>query len=126
MDSRHTRTFMHWRTFVLTSAMLAVLAGLLGYWVGASRHGAFETVGIAHFTQAQIGLESDDWTYNIPLDVRWTDTNGVWYEGGRPECLPPSDTPLEDNTPLEGIRVTAVPVDARGLGFRQVVAVHCD
>lgn len=104
----------------MASAAIAVLAASLGYWVGAARHDAFETVGTAHSTEAQIGLESDDWTYNVPLDVQWTDNNGDWHEGERPECLPPSDAPLE------GIRVTAVPVETRGIGFRQVVAVHCD
>lgn len=120
MDGGDTETFMSWRTFALAAAAIAVVAGSVGYWIGASRHDAFETVGAAHSTEAQIGLQTDDWTYNVPLTVQWTDDNGVWHGGGRPECLPPSDTPLE------GIRVTAVPVEARGVRWRQVLVVHCD
>ncbi len=104
----------------MAAAAVAVLAALGGYWIGSSRVAAFEAVGTAHSTATQIGVEGDDWSYNVPLHVRWTDAGGGWHEGERPRCLPPSDTPLD------GIRLTVVPVEARGAGFRQVVAVHCD
>lgn len=120
MDSGRTNTLMNGRSLVVAAAAIAVLAALAGYWLGSSRGNAFETVGTAYSTRGQIGLEADGWSYNVPVDVRWTDANGTWHEGERPKCLPPS------NTNLEGIRVTAVPVGARGLGFRQVVAVHCE
>ncbi len=120
MDSAHLTAHVNWRMVALAAGVVAVVAASVGYWLGASRHGAFETVGTAHSTEAQIGLEGDDWTYNIPLDVQWTDSSGGWHEGERPACLPAS------NKVIEGVRVTAVPVETRGMGFRQVVAVHCD
>lgn len=120
MDSGPTNVSWNWRTLAGAAAAITVVAALLGYWVGSARGGAFETVGAAYSTKSQISLEADDWSYNIPLEVDWTDAEGTWHEGERPECLPPS------NTSLEGIRVTAVPVEARGMGFRQVVAVHCE
>ena len=109
-----------WNPRVLAGAVaLTLVAGVVGYAFGSSRSGVFETVGSAHSTEAQISLEADGWTYAIPLDVMWSDATG-WHEGGRPKCLPPSDADLE------GIRVSAVPVETRGMGFREVVAVHCD
>jgi len=105
---------------MVAAASVVVVAAVGGYVLGSSRDAAFEVVGTAYFTDTQIGLEGDDWTYHVPLDVRWTDREGTWHEGGRPACLPPSDTTLE------GVRVSAVPVEVQGLGFRQVVAVHCD
>ena len=120
MGSGSGHSLVNWRTFAVASAGIAVLAAPVGYWLGSSRHDAFETVGTAHSTEAQIGLEGDDWSYNIPLDVQWTDASGSWHDDGRPECLPPSSKALEN------IRITAVSVEARGMGFRQVVAVHCD
>ncbi len=120
MGGGRTGTFVSWGTLAMAAAVIAVLAAFGGYWIGSSRGAAFETVGTAHSTGAQIGVEGDDWSYDVPLHVRWTDVEGGWHEGERPECLPPSDTALE------GIRITAVPVEARGVGFRQVVAVHCD
>lgn len=115
----NTNIFTDWRMLAVAAAAIAVVAGLGGFWVGSSKGDAFETVGTAHSTEAQIGVEGDDWSYNVPLDVRWTDADGTWHDSGRPECLPPSDTALE------GVRITAVPVEARGMAFRQVVAVHC-
>lgn len=94
-------------------------AAVLGYVVGASNGDVFEAVGTAHSVDAQISIHTDDWTYAVPLDVPWSDAQDTWHHGGRPECLPPSNAPLED------IRFAAVPVEVRGAGYRQVVAVFC-
>lgn len=111
---------MSWRILSASALVVAALAGTAGYWFGTSRHGAFEVVGIAHSTAARIGVETENWSYNVPLDVRWTDANGEWHEGERPRCLPPS------SDSLPGVRIAAVPVETRGLRFRQVVAVYCE
>jgi len=103
----------------LLSALVAGAA--LGYWFGTSRSGVSEHVGDAYSADTQIGIQTEDWTYDVPLDVRWTDADGGWHEGSRPECLPPSDSGV-----LSEIRFAAVPVETRGIGFRQVIAVFCD
>jgi hypothetical protein len=108
------------RTTAALAAALAVSAALLGYTVGASTDDVFEDVGTAHSVEGQISIQIDDWTYAVPLDVPWTDRNGSHHQGGRPECLSPSDAPLPD------VRFAAVPVEVRGSGFRQVVTVFCD
>lgn len=46
--------------------------------------------------------------------------NGTFHEGSRPECLPPTGRGLEGP-----VRITWVPVEADGMGWRQVVAVTC-
>jgi hypothetical protein len=107
------------RYAVIACVALAIAAALVGYWVGSLRHGLFEAVGTAHSTDLQISIESDGWTYDVPLAVQWTDGNGGWHEGDRPDCLPPT------TGEIAGIRFSAVPVETRGLGFRQVIAVHC-
>ncbi|HEV2122473.1 MAG TPA: hypothetical protein VGW38_06835 [Chloroflexota bacterium] len=119
MSDGRGNTSAEWRVLAAGAVAVALVGALVGFWFGSARNDAFETVGTAYSTKSQIGLEAEGWSYNIPLDVQWRDAAGTWHEGGRPECLPPS------NTSLEGIRVTAVPVEVRGAGFRHVVAVHC-
>lgn len=112
------------RPEVRTRAALAVgavaAAAVLGYAVGAANDDVFETVGTAHSAEQAISIQTDDWTYGVPLDVPWIDAQGALHDGGRPDCLPPSDAPLES------IRFAAVPVEVRGSGYRQVVTVFCD
>lgn len=106
----------------VVAGVIALLASVaaLAYWIGTTRSAASEYVGDAYSTELQIGIRTDDWSYDVPLDVRWTDSTGQWHEGSRPECLPP------ERGSLSGIRFAAVPVETRGIGFRQVVAVFCD
>lgn len=99
--------------------VLLLFGAALGYWIGTSRSGASEHVGEAYSTEVQIGIQTEDWSYEVPLDVQWTDAQGVWHSGSRPECLPPTGV-------LPDVRFAAVPVETRGIGFRQVVAVFCD
>lgn len=107
------------RLLVVAVAVPAMLAALGGYWLGAARGGTAEHVGTAYSTASQISVETEDWTYNVPVDVRWTDASGGWHEGKRPGCLPPTGK-------IQGVRFSAVPSNARGAETRQVVAVHCD
>ncbi len=67
---------MSWRVLSAAALVVAALARHAGYWFGASRHGAFEVVGSAHSTAARIGVEAENWSYSVPLDVRWTDAKG--------------------------------------------------
>lgn len=100
----------------MAAALVVGLAG--GYLLGTVRTGVAEHVGDAYSSEAQIAVQTRSWTYAVPLDVQWTDAAGTWHSG-RPACLPPTGA-------IPDIRFAAVPVDVRGLGFRQVVAVFCD
>jgi hypothetical protein len=105
---------------VLAGGIALLAAGAaLGYWIGTSRGGVSEYMGDAYSTELQIGIQTEDWSYEVPLDVQWTDAQGGWHSGSRPECLPPSGV-------LPDVRFAAVPVETRGMGFRQVVAIFCD
>ena len=103
-----------WPVVVLVG--LAVVAGyLLGSWRSSPRL----TDGVAHSVEQQVSIEAGSWTYAMPLDVAWRAADGTWNGGGRPECVPPSDSPIED--------VTFAYVDASfaGVGWRPVVWVDC-
>ena len=76
--------------------------------------------GVAHSAEGAISIETGDWTYGVPLDgVQWTDANGAWHEGGRPDCLPPA----EETIP---VRFAAVEVTIEGVTWRPVVWVSCE
>ena len=107
------------RRAVAGALALLVVGAALGYGLGSWRGGVSEHVGDAVSTETQISIQTDDWTYAVPLDVQWTDAEGGWHSGSRPECLPPGGE-------IRDIRFAAVPVETRGTGFRQVVAVFCD
>ena len=62
----------------------------------------------------------DGWDVSVPLDVAWTDSQGTFHEGGRPECLPPTGRGLEGP-----VRLSWTKVDIDGMGWRQVVWVGC-
>ena len=66
-----------------------------------------------------ISAEGEDWSYSIPRDVAWRDARGAFHPSGRPECLPPSG--LEEGP----VRFKAIPVEAGGVKFRQVIFVEC-
>ncbi len=105
------------RYLAVTLAGVLLIGVILGYWIGTERSGVSEHVGRAYATEAQIAIETDDWTYSVPLDVNWRDRGGTWHSG-RPSCLPPG-------ADVRDVRFAAVPVEV-GIGFRQVVAVFCD
>jgi hypothetical protein len=75
----------------LTFAVLlaAVVAGVLGYVFGeAGRQTVITRTGVAYSSATQAIVHTGGWSYNIPLDVPWTDTQGTLHDGGRPSCLP--------------------------------------
>lgn len=103
---------------VLAALTLLLAAASVGYWLGTSRSDVSEQIGDAYSTELQIGIQTGDWSYEVPLDVQWTDAQGGWHSGSRPECLPPTGV-------VPNIRFAFVPVETRGMGFREVVAVFC-
>jgi hypothetical protein len=94
-------------------------AAVCGYLLGRAHDDVREVVGTAHSAENAISIETDDWTYGVPLDVVWYDGTGARHTGGRPACLPPS------RQVIEGIRFAAVPVEVHGGYHRQVVTVFC-
>ena len=62
----------------------------------------------------------DGWYVGVPLDVGWSSASGGDHFDGRPECLPPTGRGLEPP-----VRVSWIPVEAEGRGWRQVVWVTC-
>ena len=65
----------------------AITLGFFSYQAG-QHSGQTVTVrhGIAHSSGYQADVESDGWTYNVPLDVSWYG-GGTFHEGGTPPCL---------------------------------------
>ena len=101
-------------------AVVAIVAALGGYLVGTNRSGVSIHTGKAHSVQAQISVTGEDgWVYNVPLDVPWTDANGVWHEGDRQVCLPPvGEVPAP-------VTFAATQVTVNGMTWRPVVWVSC-
>jgi hypothetical protein len=101
-------------------AVVATVAALGGYLVGTNRSGVSIHTGKAHSVQAQISITGEDgWVYSVPLDVNWTDANGLWHEGDRPVCLPPvGDVPAP-------VTFAATQVTVNGMTLRPVVWVSC-
>jgi hypothetical protein len=60
-------------------------------------------------------VQSRGWTYGIPLDVSWIDSQGTIHEGDRPSCLP-----LYRHTVI-----TFTTVDVPAIGMRSVLWVRC-
>lgn len=103
---------------VILVALLAVLIGGAGGYVIGRSHAGSLRVGMASPAEGAISAEADGWTYNIPLDVPWTDATGSFHDSGRPECLGPSTADVE-------IKFVSVDVSVEGGGWRQVVWVYC-
>jgi hypothetical protein len=77
------------------------------------------STGIASPAEGAISLEADGWTYNVPLDVPWTDQSGVFHDGDRPACL------AATITADVAVSFAWVDVAVGGSGWRQVVWVGC-
>ena len=75
----------HWALLGLLLALVAV--AFAGFAVGRDSRVVTEEVGCLS-AQGTIGCTlHDGWDVSVPLDVAWTDANGGFHEGGRPECL---------------------------------------
>jgi hypothetical protein len=87
---------------------------------GTDRDAASLHAGKAYSTDAQISITGEDgWVYSLSLDVNWTDSNGTWHDGSRPDCLPPAG-----NVPGP-ITFAATEVTLNGITWRPVVWVSC-
>ena len=109
------------RRLAVGAVVLVLAAAVLGYLLGRQdpREHVEEVSCLSAAGVISCELE-DDWTIAIPRHVMWTDVRGTVHEDTRPACLPPTGRGLEGP-----VRVTWVPVEADGMGWRQVVAVTC-
>lgn len=106
-----------WRVVGLVIAV-ALISAVVAYVTAVQQAGAVERSGIASPAAGAISVEADGRTYNIPLDVSWTDTQGSFHEAGRPDCL----TPETGNVTVQ---FASVDVGVDGNKWRQVVWVDC-
>lgn len=109
------------RRIAVGAVVLVLAAAGLGYLLG--REGQRQHVEDVSCLSAPGAIScelEDDWTIAIPRQVTWTDTRGVVHDDSRPDCLPPTGRGLEGP-----VRITWIPVEVDGMGWRQVVAVTC-
>jgi hypothetical protein len=107
------------RDVAVAGVVGAAMAAIAFVGVDAAQPDEYVLTAKPFSAQNQIGVTAEGWTYSIPTDVAWRDKLGAFREGGRPDCLPPSD---KEEGP---VRFTAIPVDVGGVKFRQVVFVEC-
>lgn len=107
----------HWRVVGLIIAV-ALTAAAIAYVTAVRQLGVVERVGVASPAAGAISAEADGWTYNIPLDVPWTDVQGSLHDAGRPDCLSPDPGNVT-------VRFASVDVGVNGAMWRQVVWVDC-
>lgn len=105
------------QTAVVAAAIVVVLAAGVGFVIGSRSSAPVLRTGVASPAENAISVEADGWTYNVPLDVPWTDAQGAFHDKGRPACLPAGA-----NVP---IRFASVDVSAGGTEWRQIVWVDC-
>ena len=109
------------RRLAAVAVALVLLAVVLGYLLGRENPRQHVEEVSCLSAVGTIGCElGDGWDVEVPRHVTWTDVHGTVHEGTRPECLPPTGQGLEGP-----VRLTWVPVEVDGRGWRQVVAVTC-
>jgi hypothetical protein len=64
-------------------------------------------------------ITTADWTYSLPTEgIAWTDRDGSYHDGGRPDCLAPGTS--------SEIRFAAVETRVEGSTWRAVVWISCE
>jgi hypothetical protein len=107
-------------SLVIIVAVAAVLGAVGGYVLRSAQSNTVGHMGVVVGSGVNgISVESDGWTYSVPLDVTWIDAAGSLHDGGRPECLPPGLGSVQ-------IRFHSIDdLDVAGNRWRQVVMVDC-
>ena len=117
--ARRPFTTRHLGGLLVTGLALTVaVAALLGYVFGALTSGVSLHTATVGSEARGIFVHEDGLTYNIPLDVAWTDAQGGFHEGGRPDCLAPTGN-------AGPVTFGSVDVRENGASWRQVVWVSC-
>ena len=103
---------------VVACVVLCLIAGVA--FLAGERQGNRTTVltGIAYTGMNEATVTVAGWSYGIPGDVTWFDSQGTEHAGGWPSCL---------RGVGRHVRITfaAVPVTAQGDSWRQVLWVGC-
>jgi hypothetical protein len=107
------------------AASACLLLGLgIGYGIGQQRpamhHAEVRCLSAVGAISCTDDPNAGNGEFGVPRDVAWTDANGVFHEGDRPECLPPTGRGLEG--PVD---ITWVEVEVSGTSWRHVVGVEC-
>ena len=103
------------RTFIAMFA--ATIATLVACAPGTGSSAIIQT-GTAQSAEGAISIQTDDWTYAMPLDnVMWIDRATTVHDRGRPDCLPPGVSRLT--------RFAYVEVTIEDSTWRPVVWVDC-
>ena len=90
-----------------------------GFGAGRAQPAVTIRTGTAYSAEGAISIQSGDWTYGVPLDVAWVGADNAWRDSGRPECLPPSTTIIDN------VRFASVDAAIENLGWRPVIWVDC-
>lgn len=106
------------RRAVPISLGLLLLAGVVGYAIGASNSTTTIHKAMVYSMDSISSVPIDGWTYGIPLDLAWIDASGSFHEHGRPDCLPPSGL-------IGPITFASVEANIGGTVYRPVVWVSC-
>ena len=105
----------------MAAVMVAVVAGVLGYWIATNRSAMTMHTCRADAAPTQVSATcADGWVYDIPVArVNWTDASGTWHNSGRPDCIPAGPQQIAQ------INFGSVDVSVRGSAWRSVVYVSC-
>src|SRR5690349_17348965 len=68
------------RISAVVAVIVLVLAGTAGFLLGQRASSVVFRTGVASPAPGAISAVSDGWTYDVPLDVPWTDARGVFHE----------------------------------------------
>ena len=101
------------------AVVLVGLALIGGFALGSWRSGATIHTGSGYAAEGAISIQAGDWTYGVPDDVAWIGSDNAWRGSGRPECLAPSTTPIDD------VRFASVDATIEGVSWRPVIWVDC-
>ena len=115
---------MPWPRAAAAAAACLLLGLGLGYEVGQQRpamhHAEVSCLSAVGAISCTDDSNKGNGEFGVPRDVPWTDSYGVFHEGDRPECLPPTGRGLEGP-----VGITWVKVEVSGASWRHVVGVEC-
>ena len=104
--------------FALGALALVALSALAGMAWGQRHPVVHEDEATCLALETQIGCTlADGWDIAVSTDLPWTDSAGVFQEGGRPACLPVNGRGASQPVELHWIETSS--------GNRYVVEVAC-
>ena len=103
-----------------TTRILVILAVVVAYYAGTLRTAISYHTAVPSSAEGAVSIEADGWTYGLPAPdgVDWTDQNGAFHDGGRPDCLPPEGA-------TRSVRFATIEVTINGMTWRPIIWVDC-